>query len=723
MFALGFKGAAGLAGLGLLAACGQQPPAPTSTKPTEAAKPAGAAKPAAASATTAPAAAAKPADAPKPAASAAKPGAEPKLGDNLVGTLEGPDIITDAAQWPKSFKEAPMLAEMVKAGTLPPVEQRVPQDPLVVKPVHEIGKYGGTWRRGFTGPADKWNGWRSASGPDSVLFWDYTGEKVVPNIVKGYSVEDDGRTLVLSLRRGMKWSDGTPFTSEAFTFWYDELFSNKALLPSGHALMTINGKPGKVEKGADDYTVRYVFPDPYFLLPDVLAGATPLTGHAFQGLNFMGSFAPGHYLKQYMPKFVGEEAAQKAAQDAGFDNWVTLLKFKNDWALNPDLPAVTPWITRQPINTPIWTLERNPYSIWVDTEGNQLPYLDKVQMTLAENLEVLNLRAIAGEYDMQERHMDAGKIPVILENQQKGDYKLHLDPGDYGADCVIKYNLSYDADPEIGKWLGTTDFRRALSLGVDRDQLNEAFWLGLGTPGSLVPIESNKYNPGPEYRTLWHTYDPKKANEMLDSIGLTKKDGEGFRLRTDGTGRLRLEMQTRGAAHINYTRIGEMIRDQWRKIGIDLVVQENERSLADRRNAANETQLDAWVADGSEHMFTFPDQIFPVTSTTGGGVLYAKWYLSGGRDGKEPPPNIKELYTLFVKAYGLPEQERIEAGRQIWRIVTDEVVGFGVVGLSPAAQGIRVVKNNFGNIPERMYNSPDGKTPGISRPVTFYFKS
>src|SRR5690606_39144880 len=165
----------------------------------------------------------------------------------------------------------PMLAELVKAGKLPPVAERVPQDPLVLKPVHEIGKYGGTWRRGFTGPADKWNGWRAASGPDSVLFWDYTGEEVVPNIVKDYSVEDEGRTLVLSLRRGMKWSDGTPFTAEAFTFWYDELFSNKELLPSGHALMTINGKPGKVEKGADDLTVRYVFPDPYFLLPDVLA--------------------------------------------------------------------------------------------------------------------------------------------------------------------------------------------------------------------------------------------------------------------------------------------------------------------------------------------------------------------------------------------------------------------------------------------------------------------
>jgi len=258
---------------------------------------------------------------------------------------------------------------------------------------------------------------------------------------------------------------------------------------------------------------------------------------------------------------------------------------------------------------------------------------------------------------------------------------------------------------------------------VDRDQLNETFWLGLGTPGSLVPVETNKYNPGPEYRTLWHTHDVKKANEMLDSIGLTKKDSEGFRERTDGKGRLRIELQTRGGQFLQYTRIGEMIRDQWKKIGIDLIVQENERSLAERRAAGNETHLDAWVADGTEHMFTFADQVLPSTTTTAGGILYAKWYLSNGKEGKEPPAKLKEAYELFRKGFGQPEDERKKSGQQIWKLITDEVWSFGTVGLSPAAQGIRVAKNNLGNIPSRMYNSPDGKSPSISIPATFYFKS
>jgi peptide/nickel transport system substrate-binding protein len=166
-----------------------------------------------------------------------------------------------------------------------------------------------------------------------------------------------------------------------------------------------------------------------------------------------------------------------------------------------------------------------------------------------------------------------------------------------------------------------------------------------------------------------------------------------------------------------------MIRSQWQKVGIDIFVQENERSLAERRNGANESQLFAWVADGSEHLYTFPTHVVPSNPTTGMGILYAKWYLSNGKEGKEPFPKLKEAYSLFNKAYAVPEEQQIELGKQIWKIVTEEVFAIGTVGLSPAAMGIRVVTNRFGNVPDRQYNSPDGKTPSISRPVTFYFKS
>ena len=296
--------------------------------------------------------------------------------------------------------------------------ERIGQDPLVIKPLNEVGKYGGTWRGGFTGPADFWNGFRCCQGPDHLMFWDYTGDKVMPNIARGLEMQDGGRAWLVHLRRGMKWSDGKPFTADDFVFWFEDIYRNKDLVPTPSATMAINGKQGVIEK-VDTNTVRFKFPEPYFMLPDVLAGSTDLAGQGF-AYRGMGGFAPAHYLKQFHPKYVGQAELDKKTKDAKFDSWVRMFLFKNDWALNPELPVLSPWKTATPINTATWTLERNPYSVFVDTAGNQLPYIDKVVLTLAENLEVLNLRAIAGEYDFQQRHLDLGKLPVFIENQARG---------------------------------------------------------------------------------------------------------------------------------------------------------------------------------------------------------------------------------------------------------------------------------------------------------------
>src|SRR5438067_3625575 len=302
-------GTIGLVG-GLLAACSSPaPPSPAAPAPAQPT-----AAPPAAEPTHALAAAAKPTAAPPAAPAAAKPGRQ------LIGQLEGPSVVIDAAQFPKTFSEAPMLAELVKQGKLPPVEQRLPEEPLVIKPVHEIGKYGGTWRRDFTGPGDRWNGNRTVTGPDSLLFWDYTGEKAGPNVAKSFEFLDGGRTFVLHLRKGMRWSDGQPFTANDFVFWYEDMYKNEELIATPNILLSINGKPGKLEKG-DDYTVRYVFADPYYLISDLMAGSTAISGHAFQGDMLMGSFAPAHYLKQYHPKYVtgGKPAVEQMAKDAQYD--------------------------------------------------------------------------------------------------------------------------------------------------------------------------------------------------------------------------------------------------------------------------------------------------------------------------------------------------------------------------------------------------------------------
>jgi peptide/nickel transport system substrate-binding protein len=391
------------------------------------------------------------------------PAGEAKLGRHLIGKLEGPEILTDPTKIPKTFSEAPMLAQLVKAGKLPPVEQRLPLEPMVVKPLHEIGKYGGTWRRAFTGPADLENGNRICS-TDKPLFVDYTGTVTKPSVAKSWKMSDDGKVFTLTFRKGMKWSDGAPFTADDVMFWYEEIYLNKELLPIPPTELSVGGKAGKIEK-VDDYTIAFVFPEPYYLFETIMAGDAqvacgPATG-AYRPSGIVGLYAPKHYLKNFLPKYVSLDALQKQVAEAKMGSWVSLFKYKFSWCLNPEVPTLTPWKTTNPINTPQWVLERNPYYYAVDTAGNQLPYWDKIVMNLAENLEVLNLRAVAGEYDWQSRHIQLPKLPVFLENQKKGNYKVYLDPGQFGGSAYIAVNLSYEGDAEVAKWLRNVDFRTA----------------------------------------------------------------------------------------------------------------------------------------------------------------------------------------------------------------------------------------------------------------------
>ena len=705
----------------VVAACGgaaDETPAPTAAPAQPAATTAPAAAPAPA-ATTAPS---MPAPAATTAPAMPAPADEPAIGSALIGTLEGPTVIDDESMWPSSFSEAPQFADLVAAGELPPVAERIGEDPLVIEPVHEIGQYGGVWRRGFSGPADKWNGYRCCTGTDHVLYWDYTGSTPRPNIAKGWEASADGMSFTLHLRKGMKWSDGEPFTADDFVFWFDHMHNNEELIPVKTSYFQTESGAGTLEK-VDDYTVSITFPDPYYLFIDVLAGATHLGGHAYQGPAARGMFAPAHYMRQFHPDFVSQDDLDQMVADEDLDNWVTLFKQKNDWALNPDLPVVTPWKTVIPITDPTWVLERNPYSVWVDTEGNQLPYIDKVIFTVFENLEVHNLRAVAGEYDMQARHVDIQKVPVFLENEEAGQYKLYLDPGDYGSDMQVKINKSFEDDPEIGDLLRNVDFRRALSLGVDRAQISETFFLGIAPPRSVAPVESNECYPGKEYELKWHTFDPDQASALLDGLGYTDKNANGIRMRKDGNGPLTLEITTLGGQFVQYTQIMEAIKGQWEDIGVGLDVKEVERSLAGQIYRANQHQLAAWNNDGSEHMFTFPGHIFPFAQGSSGGTLLGLWFQSNGEDGMEPQPYLKKIMENWRKGFGVPRDERIALCKEVWQLAVDNVNNIGIVGPGPASMGVRIAKTDMGNIPSRHYNSPDGKTPGISRPVTFFWKS
>ncbi|MEE8046266.1 MAG: ABC transporter substrate-binding protein, partial [Dehalococcoidia bacterium] len=373
---------------------------------------------------------------------------------------------------PSSFQEAPMLAALVASGDLPPVEERLPTNPLVISPADGIGKYGGTWFRAFTGPADGQNMERPMK--DHLLYFDTGMTDVQPNIAESWTVNADATVFTFTLRTGLKWSDGNDFTTEDIMFWYNQMLLNDEINPTTPA-WAVHGGSTLLYEAIDDVTFRVTAAKSYGLFIPLIASVIVAGPHT-RGDSGGGGYAPSHYLQQFHPDFVGLATATANAEAAGFDNWSNYFLNRNHANANPDSPMMTAWRVTQSINTSEWAFERNPYYWAVDTDGNQLPYMDKVVLTLAENLEVLNLRAIAGDFTVMGRHIDIAKLPVFLENATAADYRVQFWKQPQSGIANISFNESWDGDAELASFLQNVEFRRALSMGLERDQINEVFF-------------------------------------------------------------------------------------------------------------------------------------------------------------------------------------------------------------------------------------------------------
>ena len=615
---------------------------------------------------------------------------------------------------PTRFREAPALAEQVRAGTLPPVEERLPEAPLVIPPVEEIGEYGGTWRRAFTGPADRQNPERLLH--DHVLYYDLDGTTIVPHIAKSWEVSEDRRTFTFTLRKGMKWSDGAPFTADDILFAYEDMLLNDELNPVKPSRLSPGGKLAIVEK-LDTYTYRYVFAEPYPLFLELYA-AQAIGGQGNKGRKGRGPYAPGHYLKQFHPRYVPEEELSARVKAAGLSNWTELFKLRSDIHLNPDLPVVGPWKMIRPITGQTLVLERNPYYWAVDPAGNQLPYIDRIAMRMAGNLEVLNFRAMAGEIDMQHRHIQLAKVPVLKANSEKEGYRVLFWPEKGGSQIAVFVNQDWEGDAEIEKWLGSRDFRIALSLAVDREEINESILLGIGKPRANLPSPDSAFYPGPEYETRHAVLDRKRANDILDRLGLEKRNSEGFRLRRDGAGPVTIDLSVMGSAFLDYVGAAELVQRHWARVGIRTNVSVQERSLWVTRRGSHEHLVTIWNNAGAN---------MPWLTGAALPTLYAsraaQWHDTLGRKGREPAGELKRLLELHDAGKGLSLSQRAETGREIWRIIVDNAYIIGTVGESPAFNGVVVVNNNFRNVPRTAPNAGALQTPGIARPEQFFMKS
>lgn len=642
-------------------------------------------------------------------------------GKYQLGKLEGPVIVTDAAKFPKSFKEAPELAALVQQGKLPPVAQRIGQDPLVIQPTHGIGKYGGTMNKVSQG-TDDLSIARFMTGPSGLLIWDYEWKTIKPNIARSFTVSADNKVFTVQLRRGMKWSDGAPFTADDIMFWFDDILNNEEIHPGSSANLSVGGKQVTATK-LDDTTVRFDAPQAFPLFLEIMASPISDIGHVFRHqLGRGGPYAPKHYLMKFHAKYIGQAQADKLAADANQNGWVANLKAKLHFRLNPDLPVIFPWVVKNAASdATAFVIERNPYSIWVDTEGNQLPYIGTVRHARVQSNDVMLLKTTAGELDFMELQYSVQQLPVLIEGQTKGNYKVYLDPQHGGVGIAL--NLAYDEDPVIGDLLRNVDFRRALSMSIDRDQLNETFWLGVGTPSSTAPASDNKYYPGDEWRTKWSKLDLAQASQLLDKVGLDKKDAEGFRLRKDGK-RLVLSFMAYDEI-VDMAQFAEVVKQQWKKVGVDLRVEPISIDLATQRTGANQAQMTVNPVSTDDPYFNAGYQA-PVGSpgATGQimGVPYGQWWRSRGQQGKEPPAEIKQSLDLYDKlATVATVEERIQVGKDLTKLAIDQVFAIGVV-VGDLTFGIRVGKNTIGNVPARFPNTHVLLSPVTSMAQTYYFK-
>ena len=633
---------------------------------------------------------------------------------------EGPRAVLDPSRIPPEFREAPMLAAAVAAGRLPPVRERIGRDPLVIEPLREIGRYGGTLHRAINGPNDIAGVVRFASGPDSFLYWDHLWTTPRPNIARDYALSHDGRVLTLFLRRGMRWSDGAPFSADDVLFWYEDLYLDRRVVAAPSESLRVDGQDVLVRK-VDLGTVQFIAPAPFPLLIELLASFTDIGGPSFYGREALGGFAPKHYLSRFHPKYRSEDAINREAREAGLANWSIYLKKRFDWTFNPELPVVSPWRVTAPINSRKFGMERNPYSIWVDTDGNQLPYIDRIAHVLCSGPEAVNFKAAAGQLDFQSRHLLVSNVPFLLATRERSDCDVHLNPS-RDTDLGIRINLSYRLDPEIGDLLGDVRFRRALSLGIDRREVNETFMLGLGLPTASVPTPESRYYPGTEWARRWAVHDVDAANGLLDEVGLSARDAEGFRLRRDRSERLRLTCQA-FVAHFDFPAVAEMVREHWERIGIDLDTEIVDPTLAIQQSMAGELQLSLQLS-GAADPFMNPEYLFPYTPVGIGGasgVEFARWFQTNGSAGERPPDEIVEVMELWRAARLEGPERRTALGRELIRRHVDNVFSIGLVSGGFTYHGVHIRKRGLRNVPRRVVNSQVVRSPANGLPMTFFF--
>ncbi len=607
------------------------------------------------------------------------------------------------ADKPRVFHESPQLAARVAAGELPPLEQRLPEEPLVITPPDQCGPYGGDWVRCDT---DTTRYITHRIGYEEPVRFDPFGRDILPNVLKKWEVADDGRTVTLYMRRGIRWSDGAPHTADDYVFWRNDLLLDPNVTTTLADEFKPGGKPFELEK-IDDYTIRLRFAAPNGLFIAHVAGG------AYHG-------CPSHYLKRFHPKYADKAELNRLVVKYGVAGPYQLLDRQKAFWVNSELPQLDAWVLNEeyvPGKPTVFV--RNPYYWKVDPQGNQLPYLDRIVCYVVSDKQTLYLKAMKGDLSLATK-LELPYYPLLMEKSL-----LSHKPGSlitpfrvlhwFGPDCPrLIPNLNHP-DPVKNALFNDLRFRKALSLAINRHEINEVQFLGLGrerqnTPTSRSPFYSE------HAENAYTQYDPVGANALLDELGLTQRDADGYRRRSDGQ---TLVVDINSCPLTGYDDALHLVSRFWREVGIksDLRIQAYE--LWRERYWAGLHDIYAWFYGGEQNPL-IGDSPLPANRYDWQARLWGLWYETKGEKGEKPVPEMVKAMEIW-RSIGqvVDPAEQIRRCRQVLDMRADNVWEIGLVSDAPL---VTVVQDSFLNVPETAYYDWYSRGPGNTAPECYAIK-
>lgn len=587
------------------------------------------------------------------------------------------------------YEQAPMLDPLVADGTLPPLEARLPANPLVFETVNQVGEYGGTMRRAILGGGDQHNIVR-VIGHENLVRWSVDWTEIKPNIAESWEVSDDATTFTFKLREGMKWSDGAPFTADDIMFWY-EVFSDPRLTPSKHPIYVGPEGPVTVTK-IDDATVEFKFASPNGLFIPNMA-----YGFGYYPVNY-----PRHYLSQFHADHNPDGIDALIEAEPAATDWISLFTLKAGhmhtpafWQ-NPDRPTLHPWKLKNAYGaSDRLVAERNPYFWKVDAEGNQLPYFDAITWDQVEDPETILLKAFNGEIDYMNRHLGRPANRAILtDNAERGKYRF-FDTNDLPSNgAILMLNLN-NADPVKNEVVNNKDFRIGLSHAVNRQEIIDLIYLGSGRAAQTAPQPvSPLYDE--EMATQFTEFDPDLANEYLDKV-LPEKDDEGFRLGPDGE-RFQLVFMVADVFGAQFPDVMELVTIYAADVGLDFQIRMSDRARL--QELASSAQHDAYIwncAGGQSDAYTSPECYLPFGTAVYWAPEWAKWGVDP-TTGIEPPESIKALFTQYDMVKAAPTSEARKS--EMEKLLDLSKDAFLTVGLVQSDPAFGVARNNVKNVPD-----------------------